>query len=83
MHSHPDIPEAALIPLPDPKWGEVRRAVVVLKPGASLAEANLTDWQRDRMTHYRAPSSVVCVDTLPKTVSKEVDRHDLTESSGL
>ncbi len=43
MHSHPDIAEAALIAVPDPKRGEVGRAMVVLKPGASMTEADFIE----------------------------------------
>ena len=64
MHSHPAIAEAALIPVPDPNWGEVGRAIIVLKPGASLAATDLTTWLRERMAHYKVPKSVVFVDTL-------------------
>ena len=83
MHSHPDIAEAALIPVPDPKWGELGRAIVVLKPGASLADADLTDWLRERMAHYKAPKSVVSVDAFPKTAANKVGMQELIESCGL
>jgi fatty-acyl-CoA synthase len=82
MHSHPDIAEAALIPVPDPKWGEVGRAIIVLKPGASLTQADLFDWLREHMAPYKAPKSVVFVDTLPKTAANKVDKHQLIEQYG-
>ena len=82
MHSHPDIAEAALIPVPDPKWGEVGRAIIVLKPGASLTQADLIDWLRDQMAHYKVPKSVVFVDTLPKTAANKVDKQQLVEQYG-
>lgn len=82
MHSHPDIAEAALIPVPDPKWGEVGRAIIVLKPGASVTHADLVDWLRDQMAHYKVPKSVVFVDTLPKTAANKVDKQQLVEQYG-
>jgi fatty-acyl-CoA synthase len=82
MHSHPDITEAALIPVPDPKWGEVGRAIIVLKPGASLTQADLVDWLREQMAPYKVPKSVVFVDTLPKTAANKVDKHQLIEQYG-
>jgi len=83
MHSHPDIAEAALIPVPDPKWGKLGQAIVVLKPGASLAEADLTDWLRERRAHDKVPESVAFVHTFPKTAANKVDKQKLIEHYGL
>jgi fatty-acyl-CoA synthase len=82
MHSHPAIAEAALFPVPDPKWGEVGRAIIVLKPGASVTEADLVNWLREQMAHYKVPRSVVFVDTLPKTAANKVDKPQLIEQYG-
>jgi fatty-acyl-CoA synthase len=82
MHSHPDISEAALIPVPDPKWGEVGRAIVVLKSGTSLTQADLIDWLHEQMAHYKVPKSIVFVDTLPKTAANKVDKQALIEQYG-
>jgi fatty-acyl-CoA synthase len=83
MHCHPDIAEAALIPVPDLKWGELGRAIVVLKPGASLADADSTDWLRERMAHYKVPKSVEFVNTFPRTAIDKVGRQELIEHYGL
>jgi fatty-acyl-CoA synthase len=82
MHRHPGIAEAALIPVSHPKWGEVGRAIVVLKPGASLGGDELRDWLRERMAHYKVPKSVVFVDTLPKTAANKVDKQELVKDYG-
>ncbi|MGB5932522.1 MAG: long-chain fatty acid--CoA ligase [Anaerolineae bacterium] len=82
MHSHPAIVEAVLIPVPDPKWGEVGRAIIVLKPGARLTQADLIDWLREQMAHYKVPKSVVFVDALPKTAANKVDKRQLIEQYG-
>jgi fatty-acyl-CoA synthase len=79
MHSHPSISEAALIPVPHPKWGEVGQAIIVPKLGASLTEADLRDWLRERMAHFKVPKSVVFVDALPKTAANKVNRQRLIE----
>ena len=82
MHSHPAVAEAALIPAPDPKWGEVGRAIIVLKPGASLTAAALTTWLRERMANYKVPKLVVFVDAIPKTGANKVDKPKLIELYG-
>jgi fatty-acyl-CoA synthase len=82
LHRHPAIAEAALIPVPHPKWGEVGRAIVVLKPGASLGGDKLQNWLRERIAHYKVPKSVLFVDTLPKTAANKVDKQDLVKDYG-
>lgn len=77
IHSHPAVAEAALIPVPDPKWGEAGRAVVVLKPGEELSQEELISWLRERMAHYKVPKSVVFVAGLPKTGAGKVDKQRL------
>jgi fatty-acyl-CoA synthase len=79
MHRHPAIAEAALIAIPHPKWGEVGRAIVVLKPGGSLSEADLNEWLRERLAHFKVPKSVVFVEALPKTAANKVDKQQLVE----
>lgn len=83
MHSHLAVAEAALIPVPDPKWGEVGRAVVVINGDASLTETELIGWLREQIAHYKVPKSVVFVDDLPKTAANKVDKRLLIEQYGL
>ncbi len=68
-----------MIPVSDPKWGEVGRAIVVLKPGASLGGDELQDWLRERIAHYKVPKTVVFVDALPKTAANKVDKQKLAK----
>jgi fatty-acyl-CoA synthase len=82
MHSHPDVAEAAVIPVPDPRWGEVGRAIVVLKAGATLCEADLIAWLRQQMAHYKVPKSIVFVKSLPKTGADKVDKPQLIAEFG-
>ena len=54
----------------------------MLKPGASLTQADLSDWLREQIAHYKVPKSVVFVDTLPKTAANKVDKQQLIEQYG-
>jgi fatty-acyl-CoA synthase len=82
MHSHPAISEAALIPVPDSKWGEVGQAIVSLKPGKALEEEELILWLRDQMAHYKVPKSILFIDELPKTAANKPDKKKLIEVYG-
>jgi fatty-acyl-CoA synthase len=82
MHSHPSVAEAALIPVPDPKWGEVGRAIVSLRSGKTLQENEFILWLRDRVAHYKVPKSILFVDQLPKTAANKPDKKKLVEDFG-
>jgi fatty-acyl-CoA synthase len=82
LHSHPEILEAAVIPMPDPKWGEVGCAVVVLRPKSKLNDDGLIQWMKGRMAHYKVPKSVIFLDQLPKTSANKVDKKLLVEKLG-
>jgi fatty-acyl-CoA synthase len=75
--AHPAVLEAGVIPVPNEKWGEVPMALVVLKPNAKTTEAELLDFCRSRIAHYKCPRSVEFVDSLPKTGTGKVLKKDL------
>lgn len=76
---HSDVAEVAVIGIPDDKWGETPRAVVVLKPGASLTGEELIGFARERIAAYKCPTSVEFVDALPRNATGKVLRRDLRE----
>ncbi len=82
LHAHPAVAEAALIGVPDDKWGEVGRACVVVKPGATLDEANLLAFLQTRLARYKVPKSVVFVAELPKTGPGKIDKKQLIVQFG-
>jgi fatty-acyl-CoA synthase len=67
--SHPDIVECAVIGVPDDRWGEVPRAVVVVREGARLDSVEILASLSGRLAKYKIPKSVVVVDSLPRTAS--------------
>ncbi|MEU7561847.1 acyl-CoA synthetase [Streptomyces eurythermus] len=66
---HPAVAECAVIGVPDARWGEVGRAVVVLRPGARADEADILAHLRGRLAKYKIPKSVVFTEALPRTAS--------------
>ena len=77
LAAHPCVYEAAVIPVPDEKWGEVPKALVVLKPGSEATEQELLDFCRSRIAHYKCPRSVEFLDALPKTGTGKILKKDL------
>ena len=75
--SHPAVLEAAVLPVPDEKWGEVPIALIVLKVGAQAGEMELIEHCRTRLAHYKCPRSVEFMESLPKTGTGKVLKREL------
>ncbi len=71
---HPNVVEAVVIGVPDPKWGEAVKAVCVLKNGCSISERELIMTCKEQLAGYKAPKSVDFVADLPKTGSGKIDK---------
>jgi len=78
LAEHPALQDVAVIGVPDERWGEVPKAVVVLKAGATLADPNeLVAWCRERLAAYKCPKTVDVVAELPRNPTGKVLKRDL------
>ena len=77
LYQMSQIGEVAVIGVPDEKWGEVGRAVVVLKAGETLSEAQIIAYCEGRLARYKQPKSVVFLDVLPRNATGKVLKHQL------
>jgi fatty-acyl-CoA synthase len=75
---HPAVLEAAVVGVPDDRWGEVPKAFVTLKEGAALSAAELIEFCRQQIAHFKAPRSVVFGD-LPKTSTGKIQKFVLRD----
>ncbi|MCZ7527940.1 MAG: acyl--CoA ligase [Acidimicrobiia bacterium] len=75
--SHPEVVEACVVGVPDRRWGEVVKAVVVTRPGAEVTAAALQAHVRDRLAHFKVPALIEFTRELPRTPSGKVLRRAL------
>jgi fatty-acyl-CoA synthase len=74
---HPAVQEVAIVGLPHERWGEAPQAFVVLKAGASATEAELREFARANLAHFKAPQGVTFLKELPKTATGKVQKYVL------
>ncbi|MHB8573872.1 MAG: long-chain-fatty-acid--CoA ligase [Dehalococcoidia bacterium] len=79
IYKHPAVLEAAVIGVPDERWGERVHAIVVLKEGQQLEGPALSDFCRQHIAGYKIPRSVDFVPVLPKTGSGKIQKADLRD----
>ncbi|MEM9037692.1 MAG: AMP-binding protein [Actinomycetota bacterium] len=77
LFSHEAVAEAAVIGVPDEKWGETVKGLVVLHPGTEATERELIDHCRDRLAHYKCPTSVEIRDELSRTATGKLQKFKL------
>lgn len=77
LNGHAAVKEVAVLGVPHEKWGETPRAVVVLRPGMTVTPAELIAFTRERLAHYKCPSSVVFAEVLPRNASGKLLKREL------
>jgi fatty-acyl-CoA synthase len=74
---HPAVLEVAVVGEPHEKWGESPKAFIVLRPGRSATAAELRDFARGALAHFKVPSSFEFVGALPKTATGKIQKYVL------
>ena len=77
LFSHPAVAEVAVIGVPDEKWGETIKALVVLADGESVNERDLIDHCRESLAHFKCPTSVEFRDELSRTSTGKLQKFKL------
>ena len=84
LMQHPAILEAAVVGAPDPQWGEVGRAFLVLRPGAARPDPDeLLIFCRERLAAFKVPKSFRVVPDLPRTAAGKIQKHLLRQEESV
>ena len=79
LNLHPGVTKAVVIGLPHPYWGEAVTAVVIRAPGDTTNEAELIAHCRERMAHFKSPTSVEFRDALDRTATGKLQKYKLRQ----
>ncbi len=80
LYLHPAVLECAVVGVPDEKWGEAVRAIVVLKPARDVTAEELIRFCKERIARYKAPKAIDFISVLPKTGSGKIEKKKLRDA---
>jgi fatty-acyl-CoA synthase len=82
LHAHPDVADAAVIPIADERWGEVGRALIVLNSGSELDRDALAEYCRERLARYKVPAEFLAVEPFERNVTGKLPKAELKRRYG-
>ena len=80
LFGHPAVVDVAVIGVPDERWGEAVKTVVVKKADADVSPGELIDWARKRIAGYKLPKSVDFIGALPRNPTGKILKRELRKA---
>ena len=80
LYKHPAVLECAVIGVPSEKWGETPKALIVLREGMSPAPDEIIEFSREHLAHFKCPTSVEFVESLPRTATGKLQKFVIREA---
>jgi fatty-acyl-CoA synthase len=80
LYKHPAVLECAVIGVPSEKWGETPKALIVLREGQSATEDEVIAFTREHIAHFKCPTSVEFVESLPRTATGKLQKFVIREA---
>ncbi len=79
LYKHPAVLECAVVGVPSEKWGETPKALIVLRDGQMITEDEIIAFSREHLAHFKCPTSVEFVESLPRTATGKLQKFVIRE----